>query len=170
MCNVGMNFRNNLLAKKKRFKKKFIKLQEEGLIKDFSSEMFDIIKKDLTPINLNGKQLKFYNIFKKNLNNGRCRQCAIELCFLMDKLGYRIKLIQGKNMFFKKTAGSFFGGHHWVEAEIDGVTTVIDTSLMIMTDKDTIKELGHEIIYEKNIDNLCSNPELLDYYETMILE
>lgn len=114
--------------------------------------------------------LTFKDLFEKNLTSGRCRTCAYELVMLLNKLGYFANAVYCMNKYIKGTIGSRGGGHWYVEAYINGKTTQIDTSLMIISNGN-FNLLGYEIIEKETLnDILRKNIDLHTYYDNMVIE
>lgn len=167
---MNYEFRNNLLQTNEEFKTIFNKLKSENKITDYTREIWSIIEKDKTPIKMQNNILTFKDLFEKNLTSGRCRTCAYELVMLLNKLGYFANAVYCMNKYIKGTIGSRGGGHWYVEAYINGKTTQIDTSLMIISNGN-FNLLGYEIIEKETLnDILRKNIDLHTYYDNMVIE
>ena len=167
---MNYEFRNNLLQTNEEFKTIFNKLKSENKITDYTREIWSIIEKDKTPIKMQNNILTFKDLFEKNLTSGRCRTCAYELVMLLNKLGYFANAVYCMNKYIKGTIGSRDGGHWYVEAYINGKTTQIDTSLMIISNGN-FNLLGYEIIEKETLnDILRKNIDLHTYYDNMVIE
>lgn len=167
---MNYEFRNNLLQTNEEFKTIFNKLKSENKITDYTREIWSIIEKDKTPIKMQNNILTFKDLFEKNLTSGRYRTCAYELVMLLNKLGYFANAVYCMNKYIKGTIGSRGGGHWYVEAYINGKTTQIDTSLMIISNGN-FNLLGYEIIEKETLnDILRKNIDLHTYYDNMVIE
>lgn len=167
---MSNKFRKELLEKNSEFKSLFNSLMNSNEITDFSDKTWNIIGRDKTPIRINGEPFAFKDLFHLNLNEGRCATCAFELVLLFDKLGIYSEAVHCINDAFKGTLGSSYGGHWYVEANIDSKIICFDTSLVIEGNPQTFEKLGHKIIDKKDIDSLFKNdPSLVDYYDNMII-
>lgn len=167
---MNYEFRNNLLQTNEEFKTIFNKLKSENKITDYTREIWSIIEKDKTPIKMQNNILTFKDLFEKNLTSGRCRTCAYELVMLLNKLGYFANAVYCMNKYIKGTIGSRDGGHWYVEAYINGKTTQIDTSLMIISNGN-FNLLGYEIIEKETLnDILRKNIDLRTYYDNLVIE
>lgn len=142
-------FRNKLLINEK-FNEAFNNLIKTDRIIDIPSEIWDIIAKDKTCINIDGESLSFFDVFKLGHNEGRCYQCTTNLALLLYLYGYEVKQVIGKNTYFKGTTGSPTGGHYWLEVKYNNDWYVLDTSLLCMIKKYSAYSLGYNDI--KNIE------------------
>lgn len=167
---MNNKFRDELLENNKKFCELFNKLMEEDKIREYTDKLWDIILRDKTAIRINKEPLAFKDLFHQGLTEGRCKVCAFELLFLLDKFGIYSEAVYCENEFFKGTVGSYSGGHWYVEAIMDGEEVLIDTSLVITGTRESFLDLGHIPIKKYDIDSLFKeNPSLIDYYEEMII-
>ena len=163
-------FREKLLNSNSEFKSIFASLLKEGKINEFSNYLWDIIRRDRTAIRINREPLAFKDLFHQNLTEGRCRTCAYELVILLDKFGIYSEAVRCINTYLKRTEGSSYGGHYYVEAHFKDEVICIDTSLVVTGSEEAFKSLGHIILKKYDIDTLFKeNPELIDYYDEMII-
>lgn len=163
-------FRNELFIKEPEFKNIFITLFNEGKIKEFDERLLNIIRKDKTAIKINGEPLALKDLFHQEITEGKCKLCVFELVLLFDKLGIYSEAVYAENVYFKGTAGSYSGGHWYVEVYFEKEPILIDTSLVITGTEDAFTMLGHKIIKKYDIDSLFKeNSELIDYYDQMII-
>jgi len=167
---MGFKFREDLINSNKEFKDVFNKLLSDGELKEYDPYILDIISRDKTPIRINGEPLAFKDLFHLDLNEGRCRVCALELVFLLDKLGIYSEAVECINESFKGTLGSTYGGHWYVEAHINKDIICYDTSLVVMGSVEAFSKLGHNVSTKYDIDTLFKKyPSLIDYYDNMII-
>ncbi len=163
-------FRNDLINSNEDFKNLFVSMKNNGEIEEFSDDLWKIIFKDKTPIRINSEPFAFKDLFHLNLNEGRCRECAFEMVFLLDKLGIYSEAIQCVNDFLVGTSGSIYGGHWYVEANIENKIVCIDTSLIIMGSLNSFSKLGYKVIKKYDIDTIFKqDPHYIDYYDEMII-
>lgn len=164
-------FRNDLINTNEKFKNLFTEMQNNGEIEEFSDELWKIILKDKTPIRINGEPFAYKDLFHLNLNEGRCKTCAFEMVFLLDKLGIYSEAVECINEFLIGTTGSTYGGHWYIEANINNKTICIDTSLIITGSSLSFTKLGHKIVKKYDIDTIFKeNPHYIDYYDNMLIK
>lgn len=77
----------------------------------------------------------FEDVFKSGYNLGNCTGCSIQYSYSLD----RPYICGGELPLIKGTANSPDGRHTWIES--DG--KVIDTTLMLVMNKDFAKKLGY---------------------------
>lgn len=163
-------FRNDLINSNKEFEVLFNSLMESEKISEYPNKLWEVINRDRTPIRINGEPFAFKDLFHLNYNEGRCKICTFEMVMLLDKLGIYSEAVECTNDFFVGTAGSIYGGHWYVEAKIFGNVVCIDTSLVIVGNSESFNRLGHKVLKKYDIDTLFKqNPNLVDYYEDMII-
>jgi len=167
---MSYKFREELLEKNSDFKSLFDSLMCKGEITEFSDKTCDIISRDKTPIRINGEPFAFKDLFHLDLNEGRCTICVWEFVLLFDKFGIYSEAVECINEAFKGTLGSSYGGHWYVEANINGKIVCFDTSLVIEGSPSSFEDLGYKVVDKKDIDSLFkNNPSLVDYYDNMII-
>ena len=165
-------FRNDLLNSDSEFKNIFNELYNRGSIKEFSTDLINIIRKDKTPIRIEGYgPLAFSDLFRLDLTGGKCRTCTYEMVLFLDKLGIYSEAVYAVNKHFIGTIGSSFGGHWFVEIHTSNGIVCVDTSLQVMGSKSAFTSLGHDVRERKDIDSLFKMyPDLVDYQENMVID
>lgn len=167
---MGYKFREDLLTNNNDFNKIFKGLFNNKDLEEYDEFIWNIINRDKTPIRINGEPLAFKDLFHLDLNEGRCRVCALELVFLLDKFGIYSEAVECINDAFKGTLGSTYGGHWYVEAHINNDIVCYDTSLVVKGSVDSFSKLGHKVSCKHDIDSLFKKyPSLIDYYDNMII-
>ncbi len=168
---MSKKFREDLLSSNKEFSEVFSSLLKDGYINEFSDYLWDIINRDRTPIKIDNEPFAFKDLFHLNLNDGRCKMCSFLLVLLLDKFGIYSEAVECVNDSFKGTNGSSYGGHWYVEANINDNILCIDTSLVVTGSEETFKKLGHKVVRKYDIDSIFkSDPSLIDYYDNMIIK
>lgn len=168
--NNDNKFRNDLINSNQEFKVLFNSMLESGEIKEFSLNLWKIILRDKTPIRINGEPFAFKDLFHLNLNEGRCKECAFEMVLLLDKLGIYSEAVECTNEFLVGTVGSIYGGHWYVEANVNDDIICIDTSLVVTGSVNAFNKLGHKVVNKYDIDTIFKqNPHYIDYYDDMII-
>ena len=163
-------FRNELINKNEKFKKLFTTMKKNNEIEEYNDNLWKIIQKDKTAIRINGEPYAYKDLFHLNLNEGRCKECAFEMVFLLDKLGIYSEAVECINEFLIGTSGSTYGGHWYIEAKFDNNITCIDTSLIITGTPESFKKLGHKIVKKYDIDTIFKqDSHYIDYYDEMII-
>ena len=143
---------------------------ENNEISEFPDELWNIIISDKTPIRVNQEPFAFKDLFHLDLNEGRCKVCAIEMVLLLDKLGFYSEAVECINEELKGTTGSVYGGHWYVEVKSSMEHYCIDTSLVIIGSIDAFDKLGHKVVRKVDIDTLFKeDSSLIDYYDKMIV-
>ena len=167
---MSNKFRNQLLKESSLLKEKLNDLFNNKEIEEFDQKLWDIISRDKTSIRINGEPLAFKDLFHLDLNEGRCKSCVFEFLMLLDKLGIYSEAVKCVNENFIGSSGSIYGGHWYLEVHIDENIKCIDTSLVITGSEEAFEKLGHQVIRKYDIDTLFKeNPELIDYYDNMIV-
>ncbi len=163
-------FREDLINSNKKFKETFDSLMKNGEIEEYPSELWNIILRDRTSIKINNEPYALKDLFHLNLNEGRCKTCVIEMVFLLDKLGIYSEAVECINEALIGTAGSSYGGHWYLEAELFGKLICIDTSLVVIGSPQSFSKLGHKVVKKYDIDTIFKqDSDLIDYYESMII-
>ncbi len=167
---MSYRFRNNLLNEVPKLKELMEDLLNKKEIEEFDEEIWSIIGRDKTPIRINGEPLAFKDLFHLDLNEGRCKNCAIEFLLLLDKIGIYSEAVECINENFKGSKGSTYGGHWYLEIKKGDNIKCIDTSLVITGTPLSFEKLGHKVVRRLDIDTIFKeNPGLIDYYDNMII-
>lgn len=168
---MSKKFRDDLISSNDSFSMIFNGLLDSNDIKEFPDYLWNIIVSDKTPIRINHEPFAFKDLFHLDLNEGRCKVCAIEMVLLLDKLGFYSEAVECVNVFLKGTTGSVYGGHWYVEVKSSMEHYCVDTSLVIVGSVDSFEKLGHKVVRKLDIDTLFKeDPSLIDYYDSMIVD
>ncbi len=136
-----------LLSKNEDFKKCIISGIKEGKISGFSNELWDKLNKQ----NLRSPGVKsFVDVFVDGYNQGYCTVCAKQVSYSLD-ICY---LCGGILPILKGTINCQDGNHTWIEYK----DKIIDTTLMLVIDKNFKNQLGYieENRYNPNNDPIYS--------------
>lgn len=140
----GLDILKYLLKNNLAFTKLFIKYLQDGKIKPFSYEEFEIIQKQ----NIRGID-NFETVFKNGLNLGRCTVTSKQLSYSYDN----VALCSGIMEYLKGTQNSINGEHCWMEYN----NYIYDTTLMLKIDKSLALLLGYKEENKISYDQLMSN-------------
>lgn len=163
-------FRSDLINNNQEFALLFQKLMDDKEIEEYPDKLWGVISRDKSTIKVNSLPLAFKDLFKQDLNEGRCKLLVFHMLMLFDKLGVYSEAVQCVNDAFQGTLGSSYGGHWYLEAKFDEKIVCIDTSLVIIGSVDAFQKLGHKVVNKYDIDTLFKlYPSLIDRYEEMII-
>ena len=136
-----------LLNENQEFKNIIIKGIKEGKISGFSNELWEKLNNQ----NLRSPGVKsFVNVFIDGYNQGYCTVCAKQVSYSLDTC----YLCGGVLPILKGTINCPDGNHTWIEYK----DKIIDTTLMLVIDKDLKKQFGYieENRYNPNSDSIYS--------------
>ncbi len=136
-----------LLEKDEKFKETITKGIKENKIWGFDEELWSKIDNQ----NMRSPQVNsFTDVFRDGFNQGYCTVCAKQVSYSLNTCN----LCGGVLPILKGTTNCPEGAHTWIEYE----NTVIDTTLMLIIDKEYSKELGYieENRYNPNEDPIYS--------------
>jgi len=163
-------FRNDLIDNNKEFAMLFNMLLINKEIEEYPPKLWDVISRDKSSIRINSEPFAFKDLFKQDLNEGRCKLLVFHMLMLLDKLGIYSEAVECVNDAFQGTLGSSYGGHWYLEMKYNDKIVCIDTSLVIIGNVKSFEKLGHRIVKKYDIDSLFKlYPSLVDRYEEMII-
>ena len=132
----GYDFLNDLFSKNPEFKEKVQYYMKNGKIRFFSEQEWDKIQKQNYISTIPGVT-NFYDIFKLGYNVGDCVGVSWQLSYSYDD----VDIVSGTVPILKGTLNAEKeGGHRWLENQ----KYIIDTSLLLVIDKDLKGELGYK--------------------------
>lgn len=132
-----------LLLKNENFREVIKKGINENKIWGFDKELWEKLSKQ----NLRSPKVKsFIDVFKDGYNQGYCTVCAKQVSYSLDTC----YLCGGILPILKGTTNCPEGSHTWIEYK----DAIIDTTLMLVIDKEYKQKLGYieETRYNPNID------------------
>jgi hypothetical protein len=163
-------FRNDLINSNKEFGFLFKRLLDSKEIEEYPDKLWEFISRDKSTFKVNNEPLAFKDLFKQDLNEGRCKDCVFHLVMLFDKFGVYSEAVECVNESFAGTSGSSYGGHWYIEVKVFDYVLCIDTSLVVTGSEEAFKKLGHKVVKKYAIDDIFKlNPSLIDYYDEMII-
>lgn len=129
-------FLEELKEKDKNFKKILEDNLLNGKIRRFDETEWNLIKNQNCLV-LPGDSQSFYEMFEKQQNIGNCAFMAPQLSYSYDN----VDIVSGTLNILKGTKNAEKeGGHVWLETDKD----IIDTSFLLIIDKDLKEELGYK--------------------------
>lgn len=136
-----------LLQKNEQFKAIIIEGIKQNRIWGFDQELWEKLDKQNLRL---PKVNSFIDVFKDGYNQGYCTVCAKQVSYSLDTC----EICGGILPILKGTTNCPEGNHTWIEYQ----NAIIDTTLMLVIDKEYSKQLGYieENRYNPNNDRIYS--------------